>query len=295
MVEQMKKIVVTGAKGQLGHELVQALSPQFVVHGFGRAELDITQSNQVRAKLEEIKPDIVIHAAAYTAVDEAEQQKQQAWFVNVEGSRHVAEVCADLGAALCYISTDYVFDGQKGKPYVESDEVNPLNYYGQTKLEGEKVVQRLCERHYIVRTSWLYGVGGPNFVQTMLRIATEQHERPPQQRTPLRVVNDQIGSPTYAADLARFISELMTTTHYGLYHASNEGACSWYDFAQAIFAEASMEQDVEPCTTEQFPRPAARPRYSVLDNKAMRDLQFKPFRPWREALRAYLKELQRYP
>lgn len=283
----MKSVVITGAKGQLGHALVEALSPYFVIHAFGSSELDVTQPDQVRSVIFEIQPDIVIHAAAYTAVDEAEKDDRSAMLVNVRGTEHVALACEEIGAACCYISTDYVFDGQATRPYVERDATNPINKYGRTKHEGELLVQRLCTKHFIVRTSWLYGPGGNNFVQTMLRLASEQASP-----SPLRVVNDQTGSPTYTIDLAHFIRELITTPHYGIYHASNEGLCTWFEFAQAIFEEAKLEQQVLPCTTEEFPRPAPRPQYSVLDNKAIVDNGLTPLRPWREALKEFVTKLR---
>lgn len=306
MVEQMKKVIITGARGQLGHALIKALSPYFVIHAFGSTELDVTRQDDVRRTFYEIQPDIVIHAAAYTAVDEAEKDDTLAKLVNVTGTKHVAMACAEINAVCCYISTDYVFDGLAVRPYVEDDETHPINKYGLTKREGELMVESLCAKYYIVRTSWLYGLNGNNFVKTMLRLASVQASSKMKSDrlmakvssagqsvpAPLRVVDDQLGSPTYALDLAHFIRELLTTTHYGIYHASNAGACTWFEFAQAIFEEANLAQKVLPCTTDEFPRPAPRPQYSVLSNKKIQDSGLTALRPWREALRSFFKELQ---
>jgi len=187
----------------------------------------------------------------------------------------------EIGAKFVYISTDYVFDGRADKPYREYDRTDPQTVYGRSKLAGEQLVQSLSSRYFIVRTSWVYGKHGANFVKTMLKLAEE--------RDRLKVVHDQIGSPTYTLDLARFLLELVKTDYYGIYHASNSGICSWYEFAKAIFEERRLNVHVEPCTTEEFPRPAPRPAWSVLDHGAIRAHGFEPLRPWREALRHYLQ------
>jgi dTDP-4-dehydrorhamnose reductase len=276
------KILVTGANGQLGRELVLLPAPRDTeIIGFGREELDITDLEQCRSVLRSHKPDAVIHCAAYTKVDQAESEPDEAYRVNAYGTRNAALAAEEVGAKFVYISTDYVFDGRADKPYREYDRTDPQTIYGRSKLAGEQLVQSLSSRYFIVRTSWVYGKHGANFVKTMLKLAEE--------RDRLKVVHDQIGSPTYTLDLARFLLELVKTDYYGIYHASNSGICSWYEFARAIFEEEGLNVQVEPCTTAEFPRPAPRPAYSVLDHGAIRAHGFEPLRPWREALRHYLR------
>jgi len=276
------KVLVTGANGQLGKELVSVQADStVVVVGYGRDRLDITDMAACRRILLEESPDAVIHCAAYTAVDQAESEPDIAYRINAAGTRNMVVASEEIGAKFCYISTDYVFDGRGTKPYHEYDRTDPQSVYGMTKLAGEQLTQSLSSRYYIVRTSWVYGKHGNNFVKTMLKLGAE--------RDCLKVVHDQIGSPTCTLDLARFLLTLVTTDSYGIYHASNTGMCSWYEFAQAIFAEAGMEVRVEPCTTEEFPRPALRPSYSVMDHGAIRSNQLPLMRPWREALKDYLQ------
>lgn len=282
-MERRLKILVTGASGQLGRELVQLTAPADVeIVGFGRDRLDITNLDNCRSVLAEQRPDAIIHCAAYTAVDQAESEPDAAFRVNASGSRNLAVAAEEIGARLCYVSTDYVFDGKGKAPYNEYDAPNPQTVYGKSKLAGEELVRTLCSRYFIVRTSWVYGKYGNNFVRTMLKLAGE--------RDSLKVVSDQIGSPTYTLDLAEFLVRLVRTERYGVYHASNTGACSWYEFAQAIFEEGGRHMTVEPCSTSDFPRPAPRPAYSVMDHSAIRSNGFEPLRHWREALRHYLKD-----
>lgn len=278
------KVLVTGAKGQLGSELVRMLSPVFEVYGFTRQQLDVTRFSEVRECVRQLRPDVVIHAAAYTQVDLAESHPDAAYAVNAYGTRNLAVAAEEAGAAIVYISTDYVFDGTSRRPYREFDPVGPLNVYGKSKCAGEQIVQTLSRRHYIVRTSWLYGPGGPNFVRTMLQLAKTAPE--------LRIVDDQIGSPTYTADLAQFIGELILTGQYGIYHASNQGSCSWHEFAREIFARTELQVTVTPVRTQDFPRPAPRPSYSVLDHMAIRLNGLSALRPWQEALQDCLQHLE---
>ncbi|WP_373232243.1 dTDP-4-dehydrorhamnose reductase [Cohnella sp.] len=282
---KMLKVLVTGAGGQLGQELVKldVLGLEFV--GVDRQAMDITDSEQCAEVISRIAPDVIIHCAAYTAVDLIETEEVKAWQVNAEGTRNVAEAAEVVGAKLCYVSTDYVFDGGGTQPYREDDKTNPQTVYGRTKLAGEIFAREACSKTFIVRTSWVYGRYGTNFVYTMLRLA-QQHDE-------LKVVNDQIGSPTYTLDLARFIADIIQTKHYGIYHASNTGSCTWYDFAQAIFEEAGFSDKlmVIPCKTEEFSRPAPRPSYSVLGHEALIQAGLKPLRHWREALNEFLKHL----
>ncbi|GIP39956.1 NAD(P)-dependent oxidoreductase [Paenibacillus sp. J31TS4] len=277
------KLIVTGANGQLGRDLVRTLGERHEVHGFGRQELDITSPEACRRVLEEIRPDVILHAAAYTAVDRAETEEEEAYRVNADGSRNLAVATERIGAKLCFISTDYVFDGGSSTPYREYDNTNPQGVYGKSKRAGEQLVQTLCSKYFIVRTSWVFGVHGANFVKTMLKLGPEKGT--------LKVVSDQIGSPTYTVDLCLFLEQLVATERYGIYHASNTGVCSWYEFASTIFEEAGLSVDVHPCTTEEFPRPAKRPPFSVMEHLAIRSNGLQDLRPWREALRDFLREL----
>jgi dTDP-4-dehydrorhamnose reductase len=275
------KVVVTGAKGQLGTDLVDLLSDRgYEVYGYGREELDITNFDQVQQVISEVKPDVVIHASAYTKVDLAESEPDQAFLINAYGTRNVAVVSEKVGAKLVYVSTDYVFDGTATSPYNEFARTNPLSVYGKSKLAGEQFVRDLHSKFFIVRTSWVYGKHGNNFVKTMLKLAQERDE--------LMVVNDQVGCPTYTVDLANFILGLIQTEKYGIYHVSNSGYCSWYEFAKAIFEEARIEVKVNPCMTKDFPRPAPRPAYSVFEHMALRLNGFSEMRYWREALKEFI-------
>ncbi|QHW31539.1 dTDP-4-dehydrorhamnose reductase [Paenibacillus rhizovicinus] len=276
------RLLVTGANGQLGQELVHLSNDRVHIVGFGRDQLDITDLARCREVLGEVKPDGVVHAAAYTAVDKAESEPEKAYRVNALGTRNLAIAAEELGIKLLYVSTDYVFDGRGTAPYDEYDNTNPQSVYGKSKRAGEVLLQSLSSRWFIVRTSWVYGKYGNNFVKTMLKLAGE--------RDSLTVVADQIGSPTFTRDLGAFLIDLMQTEKYGVYHASNTGTCSWYEFAQAIFEESGMPVRTEPCTTEQFPRPAPRPSYSVMDHAAIRQNGLYDLRPWREALREFLLE-----
>jgi len=277
-----QKILVTGAKGQLGTEMVKLLKEmKYEVYGYGRAELDITDFQQVKNVIDHIRPNIVIHAAAYTKVDAAESEPDQAFLVNAYGTRNVTVASEHIGAKLVYISTDYVFDGTANVPYNEFAFTNPINVYGKSKLAGEQFVRDLHSKFFIIRTSWVYGKHGNNFVKTMLKLAQEQKE--------LFVVDDQIGCPTYAVDLVSCIFKLIQTEKYGVYHISNSGHCSWYEFAKAIFEEANVNIVVNPCKTKDYPRPARRPPYSVLDHMALRLNGFKELRHWREALKEFIK------
>jgi len=256
----------------------------FEVHALGREELDVTHEQQVMDVVQSIGPDVLIHTAAYTQVDQAEMDADAAFRVNADGTRNVANAAQSVNAKLVYVSTDYVFDGRGKEPYNEFATPNPLSVYGKSKLEGERFVRKFSSRFFIIRTSWVYGLHGNNFVKTMLRLANERDE--------LTVVHDQVGSPTYTVDLACFLAELVNTERYGVYHASNTGQCSWYEFAKAIFEEAGREEiTVRPVTSQQYQRPAPRPAYSVLDHLAIRRCGMKELRHWREALRAFLPQL----
>ncbi|WP_409303481.1 dTDP-4-dehydrorhamnose reductase [Peribacillus sp. SCS-155] len=276
------RIIITGAKGQLGTELLSMLKNESDVEviGLGREELDITSYNQVKKKMLEIMPDIIIHAAAYTNVDMAEEDSDKAFLVNGIGTRNLAKVSSKIKAKFVYISTDYVFSGSNNEPIEELEAPSPLSVYGQTKLAGEYYVKKNLETFFIVRTSWIYGRYGKNFVKSMLELSEEKGR--------ITVVDDQIGSPTYTVDLAQCIMRLIFTEKYGVYHVTNSGSCSWYEFAKAIFEEANIEVDLVPCKTEEFPRKAPRPCYSVLNDTMLRKNGFPKMRNWRDALKNFL-------
>jgi dTDP-4-dehydrorhamnose reductase len=274
------KVLVTGATGQLGTDVVSLFKVGHEVIGVGRNELDITNLEQCILVIGKHHPDVIIHCAAYTAVDLAETEEDQAYQVNAYGTRNLAIAAERIGCKICYISTDYVFDGTSTTPYREYDNTNPTSIYGKSKRAGEHMVQTLSTKFFIVRTSWVYGLYGNNFVKTMLRLAVGRDQ--------LKVVHDQVGSPTFTEDLADFLLKLVVTENYGVYHASNSGVCSWYDFAKAIFEESKVSITVNPCTTEEFPRPAPRPKYSVMEHMAIRANGFDDLRPWQEGLRDFL-------
>jgi dTDP-4-dehydrorhamnose reductase len=286
MVKSMinRRVLVTGAKGQLGVDMVKTLSDMgYDVYGFGRQELDITDAQKVYNTFHDLQPEIVIHTAAHTKVDLAESEPGEAFRINAYGTRNMAVGAASVQAKLVYISTDYVFDGTAHKPYNEFHPTNPLGIYGNSKLAGEQFVRDLHSHFFILRTSWVYGLHGANFVKTMLKLAGERNE--------LNVVHDQVGSPTNTIDLAQFISQVITTECYGIYHVSNTGTCSWYEFAKAIFEEAGLTHiQVNPVTTKEFPRPAPRPAYSVFDHMAIRLNGFKDLPHWRESLKRFIHE-----
>lgn len=275
------KILITGAGGMLGRALRETLSPAHDVAALARGDLDVTDLGLTLATLVRAKPQVVIHAGAWTDVDGCERDPDRAWRVNALGSRNVAVACQEAGAACCYVSTDYVFDGEKADPYTEFDAPNPISCYGASKLAGERYVQTLAPRHWIVRSSWLFGPGGKNFVKTLLAKARAGQE--------LRVVDDQVGSPTYTRDLARVIARLVSAPHYGVWHVTNSGSCSWYRFAAAILEAAGLRGvRLEPIGSKDLQRPAPRPRNSVLRNYCWQLEGWPPPRLWADALREYL-------
>lgn len=276
-----KKIAVAGAAGMLGGYLLRELVRLPVeVLPFDIRELDITKAAETEKYLLAIRPDLLINAAAYTNVNGCETDKAAAFAVNAEGVRNLAQACKNIEAEMIHVSTDYVFDGTKSGPYVEEDKANPLSVYGASKLVGEEYLRATLEKYFIVRTAWLYGRGGVNFVDKMIDLARA--------RDSLTVVNDQIGSPTYAKDLAQAIVKLIGTRAYGTYHFTGAGSTTWYDLAQACLRLTGQDQDkIAPCTTEQFPQPARRPAKSVLANVRGAALGI-TLRPWLAALEDYL-------
>ncbi|MDM8359967.1 dTDP-4-dehydrorhamnose reductase [Bacillus thuringiensis] len=277
------KVIVTGAKGQLAQDVLRQLEHTGLqVYGVDREELDITNNEAVQAYINKIKPDAIMHCAAYTNVDAAEEDADTAYKVNGLGTKYLAQAAGEIGAKMLYISTDYVFNGTAKEPYKTSEPTKPLGVYGETKLAGETFVQQYVDKFFIVRTAWVFGIFGNNFVKTMLRLGREHDE--------ISVVHDQVGSPTYTVDLARFMIELISSEKYGIYHATNAGICSWYEFAVEIFKQAEMDINVKPVTTEEFPRPADRPKYSVLDKKKIEEEGFLPLQDWKKAVACYLSE-----
>lgn len=273
------RILITGASGMLGHDLQRTLKNHELIL-YNSKNLDITNKNLVSEKINEMKPDILINSAAYTNVDDCETNYEEAHKVNALGPKNLATVCKDLKIPLVHISTDYVFDGKKTEPLKENDNLGPQTAYGKTKLEGEQFIQKILDEYFIIRTAWLYGCDGNNFVKTMLNLSKSHNE--------INVVNDQIGSPTFTYDLAKGISEIIKTDKYGVYHLTNSGSCSWYEFSKEIFKLANINVKVIPVTTEEFPRPAPRPKYSVLSNDKWIKQGFKPLRNYKEALKEYL-------
>ena len=270
----MKKALVTGAKGMLGQDLCPILEDNgYTVIETDVDNLDITNAKMVSEVLNSEKPDIVVHCAAYTNVDKAEEDLKTAELINYTGTENLAKTCSEVGAVLVYISTDYVFAGNGTEPYKAEDKTAPLNNYGLTKWQGEEAVRKYCKKYFITRTSWLYGIHGKNFVETMISLADKPE---------LKVVDDQIGCPTWTVELANGIVKLLDTNNYGTYHVCGSGNTSWYGFAKEIFKLAELEVNLKPCTTEEFPRPAKRPAYSVMDNNNI-------CRNWKLALKDYMK------
>ena len=280
------KVLVTGVKGQLGFDVVNELEKRgHVAVGTDVHNMDITDMNQVQTVIKEANPDAVIHCAAYTAVDLAEDNIDLCRRINAEGTRNIAEVCKELDIKMIYISTDYVFDGEGTHFWQPDDARSPLNVYGQTKYEGELAVESLLEKYYIVRIAWVFGVNGKNFIKTMLNLGkTRDH---------LTVVNDQIGSPTYTYDLAKLLVDMVETDKYGRYHATNEGICSWYDFACEIFKQAGYDHvTVSPVSASEYPAKAKRPSNSRMCKDKLTENGFEKLPTWQDALSRYLKEIE---
>lgn len=272
------KVLVTGANGQLGYDVIKRLEEKEIKYlGTDRDTLDITKEDDVKRVIRGYSPDVIVHCAAYTAVDRAEDERELCYAVNVLGTRYIAEACKEIDAKMIYISTDYVFDGEGDKPFEVTDKPNPINYYGKTKHEGELEVQNLIDKYFIVRISWVFGSNGNNFVKTMLRLGKERDE--------ISVVADQVGSPTYTYDLAGLLVEMIETDNYGVYHATNEGYCSWYEFACEIFKQAGMDIKVNPIKTEDYPTRAKRPKNSRLSKENIAIEGFQKLSNWQNALR----------
>ena len=279
------KVLVTGVRGQLGHDVVNELEKrQHEAVGVDIEEMDITDLSSVEKTIKEVNPDAVVHCAAWTAVDAAEDCIDKVRLVNAVGTENVAKLCRELDIKMMYISTDYVFSGT-GTNFWEPDDMDrrPLNVYGQTKYEGEIAIEHLLDKYFIVRIAWVFGVNGKNFIKTMLNLG-KQHDQ-------LTVVCDQIGSPTYTYDLARLLVDMIETDKFGRYHATNEGICSWYEFACEIFKQAGIEIEVAPVGSDEYPAKAKRPENSRMSKDKLTQNGFERLPAWQDALARYLKEI----
>ena len=275
------KVLVTGVKGQLGYDVVKDLKKRgHEPIGVDREEMDLMDNDAIFEFIMNTRPEAIIHCAAYTAVDKAEEEVEVCYQVNAEATKVIAECAQELDITLIYISTDYVFDGTKEGDYVETDLPNPINVYGASKLLGEQYIQQLLEKYYIVRISWVFGENGNNFIKTMRRLGSERDE--------LNIIHDQVGSPTYTADLAPLLVDMMETNNYGIYHATNEGTCSWFEFANEIFKQSNIEVKTNPITTDQYPTAAKRPMNSRMSKDKLTEFGFALLPSWEEALNNYL-------
>jgi len=280
----MNKILITGAGGMLAQDVAAMLKGSHEVITKGEHDLDICHGDKVCEIIDSLRPDVVINCAAYTRVDECETEQEKAFAVNAAGVKNIALACRDSASLLVHISTDYVFDGTRREPYREDDETHSLSVYGQSKLAGENFVRDILKRYVIIRSLWLYGKGGNNFVTTIQKLAREKPE--------LRVVNDQTGTPTYTRDLAHAIKSLIRGNPQGIYHVANQGACTWYEFACRIVKLTSSPANVIPISSDEIKRPAKRPAYSVLDcSRFMQETKME-LRHWDAALQEYLHEQQ---
>lgn len=277
------KVLVTGANGQLGWDVVKELQKQNIeCYGTTRKDFDIIDFEATENFIKNYMPDAVIHCAAYTAVDKAEDEQGLCYLVNASATENIAEICKKINAKMLHISTDYVFDGTKDGFYEVDDKPNPINVYGKTKLLGEQAVQRLLNKYFIVRISWVFGEHGNNFVKTMLKLGKEHKE--------LNVVADQYGSPTYTADLAQLLVEMIKTDKYGIYHATNEGVCTWAEFAEEVFKIAKLDVKVKHITTEEYSTRAMRPLNSRLSKNSLKANEFKVLENWENALKCFILE-----
>ena len=287
MITKDSRILVTGVKGQLGYDCLRELQERGYhnVRGIDIEDLDITDEEAVMSYISQYKPDVVMHNAAFTAVDKAEELKEKVYQVNALGPKYIAKACKEVGALMFYISTDYVFNGLGDKPFEVDDPKEGLSVYGKTKAQGEDFVKEMLERYFIIRISWVFGINGKNFIKTMLSLA----ERGLKQ---LNVVSDQIGSPTYTYDLSKLMCDMMVSDRYGIYHATNEGYCSWAEFAAFIFKEANIEMKINPITTMEYrklvPNQADRPYNSRMSKESLTKAGFKRLPSWQDATSRYI-------
>lgn len=279
------KVLVTGVKGQLGYDVVRRLNERGIENqGVDIDDFDLTDREQTLAAIRAYAPDVVVHCAAYTAVDRAEDNQELVYNINVNGTKYVAEACKELDAKMVYISTDYVFDGQGTRPWEPDDAHDPVNYYGLAKAQGEDAVTALLTKFFIVRISWVFGINGHNFVRTMLKLGAEKEQ--------LTVVDDQIGSPTYTYDLAKVLVDMILTEKYGRYHVTNEGICSWNEFAAEIMRQGGRACEVLPIATADYPTRAKRPLNSRMSKAKLDENGFDRLPEWKDALARYMDELR---
>ena len=277
----MNNILVTGSTGQLGSDVVKELLKRgYSTLSPNRSELNLCSEDNIRNYISNSNCEAIVHCAAYTQVDKAEDEKDLCIKINATATKHIVKCAKILDIPMIYISTDYVFDGTKDGEYTENDETNPINIYGESKLAGEKYVQEILDKYYIVRTSWVFNINGKNFIETMLRLSKANNQ--------LSIVNDQIGSPTYTKDLSRLLVDMLETSKYGLYHATNEGYCSWYEFADTIFKLANINIDIKAINSNEYASRAKRPMNSKLSKDKLIEYGFKPLPHWEDALKDYL-------
>lgn len=277
------KVLVTGVKGQLGFDVCKELDKRNIENkGIDRDDCDITDEQAVLSYIKNYAPDVVVHCAAYTAVDRAEDEKEICYNVNVKGTEYIARACKEIDAKMVYISTDYVFEGTGDKAYEVQDNTAPDNTYGLTKYQGEEVVRNILEKYFIIRISWAFGINGSNFINTMMKLGETHRE--------LNVVADQIGSPTYTYDTAPLICDMIATEKYGTYHATNEGYCSWADLAEYIFSVTGQKVLVHHIKSEEYPTKASRPKNSRLSKASLDNAGFKRLPDWQDAVKRYINE-----
>ena len=277
----MNNILVTGSTGQLGSDVVKELLKRgYSTLSPNRSELNLCSEDNIRNYILNSNCEAIVHCAAYTQVHKAEDEKDLCIKINATATKHIVKCAKILDIPMIYISTDYVFDGTKDGEYTENDETNPINIYGESKLAGEKYVQEILDKYYIVRTSWVFNINGKNFIETMLRLSKANNQ--------LSIVNDQIGSPTYTKDLSRLLVDMLETSKYGLYHATNEGYCSWYEFADTIFKLANINIDIKAINSNEYASRAKRPLNSKLSKDKLIEYGFKPLPHWEDALKDYL-------
>ncbi len=282
------RIIICGGQGQLGYDCNRFLSSRYEVKAASSKELDVTDAEVVDRTIKDYKPDIILNCAAYTKVDVCEVERERAWKTNVEGPRNLSLSIRRYGGKLIHISTDYVFNGKKKspEPYNEDDEPSPLSYYGRTKLEGEFVVRQMIDNYMIIRTAWVYGIKGNNFLKTILKLALKNPHRE------IRVVTDQYGSPTWSYRLAQQIGKLIEVDGRGIYHATSEGYCTWYELAVYFLEKMGIEHNITPCTTEDYPTPAVRPRNSILENKKLKEEGINLMGYWKEDIDHFVEEFK---
>lgn len=280
-------ILVTGSSGQLGYDVIRELKKRNIKHiGTTKRELDITDEDNVNTYISKLKPDCVIHCAAYTDVDRAEIEKELCRKINVDGTENIAKACENVNAKMIYISTDYVFDGTGNNPFEINDNINPINVYGKTKYQGEKKVKKYLEKYFVVRTSWVFGINGDNFVKTILRLGNQKEN--------LDVVCDQIGSPTYTVDLAKVLCDMSSCDKYGVYHVTNEGYCSWAEFAEEIIKQSGENCKINHIATKEYSTKATRPLNSRMSKTVLIENGFNILPKWQGGLNEYIKELKYY-